>query len=94
MGRPADPRGLDLYLAMLGDRPIPWAVAVIDGDVLDRPVTRVALGRGGHLRVGLEDQPDAAGNLELVRAATALCEVMGRPVATLAETEALLGLPD
>jgi uncharacterized protein (DUF849 family) len=92
-GVPPIPEGLDLYLAMLGDSGIPWAIALIDGDVLSHPLTRVALERGGHLRVGLEDDPRASGNLDLVRAATALCESVGRPVATLAETEELLGLP-
>jgi uncharacterized protein (DUF849 family) len=49
------PRPLDAYLAMLGDAPIPWAVAVLGGSLLDAPVARLALERGGHLRVGLED---------------------------------------
>jgi uncharacterized protein (DUF849 family) len=92
-GVPPIPEGLDLYLAMLGDSGIPWAIALIDGDVLAHPLTRNALERGGHLRVGLEDDPRAAsGNADLVRAAADLCAEVGRPVATLADTEALLGL--
>ena len=71
-GVPPIPEGLDLYLAMLGDSGIPWAVAVIDGDALSHPLTRTALERGGHLRVGLEDDPRGAGNVDLVRAAAAV----------------------
>jgi uncharacterized protein (DUF849 family) len=93
-GVPPIPEGLDLYLAMLGDSGIPWAIALIDGDVLSHPLTTRALERGGHLRVGLEDDPRAAtGNRGLVEAAAALCAAVGRPVATLADTEQLLGLP-
>ena len=35
-GVPPIPEALDLYLAMLGDSGIPWAVAVVGGDALDR----------------------------------------------------------
>ncbi len=91
-GIPPIPEGLDLYLAMLRDSGIPWAVAVIGGDALAEPVTRLALERGGHLRVGLEDDPDEPSNVTLVERAAALCADVGRPVATLAEAEAILGL--
>jgi uncharacterized protein (DUF849 family) len=90
-GAPPIPEALDLYLAMLGDAPIPWAVAVLGGSLLDTPVARAALERGGHLRVGLEDWDDGPANAEQVAAATALCADVGRPVATIAQTEELLG---
>jgi uncharacterized protein (DUF849 family) len=77
---------------MLGDTAIPWAVAVVGGDALAAPVTRLALERGGHLRVGLEDDADASSNAELVARAAALCAEVGRPVATLTDAEAILGL--
>jgi uncharacterized protein (DUF849 family) len=93
-GVPPIEEGLDLYLAMLGDTGIPWAIALIDGDVLSHPLTTRALERGGHLRVGLEDDPRAAsGNARLVEAASELCAAVGRPVANLADTEAILDLP-
>jgi 3-keto-5-aminohexanoate cleavage enzyme len=91
-GVPPIPEGLDLYLAMLGEASIPWAVAVVGGDALESPITRLALERGGHLRVGLEDDPEAHDNRALVARAGILCEEVGRPVATLAEAEAILGL--
>lgn len=92
-GVPPIPEGLDLYLAMLGDRAIPWAVAIVGGAVLDDPLTDAALRRGGHLRLGLEDQPDGPRNAELVRRAVERCEHVGRPVATQQQTVELLGLP-
>lgn len=90
-GVPPIPEGLDLYLAMLGDTSIPWAIAVVGGDALDAPITKIALERGGHLRVGLEDDADAHDNAELVARATELCSRAGRRVATLAEAETALG---
>jgi uncharacterized protein (DUF849 family) len=91
-GVPPIPEGLDLYLAMLGTSGIPWAIALIDGDLLAHPLARTALERGGHLRVGLEDDPTGPANADIVRAAAELCAEVGRPVATLADTEAILGL--
>jgi 3-keto-5-aminohexanoate cleavage enzyme len=92
-GAPAIPEALDLYLAMLGDAPIPWAVAVLGGSLLDTPVARLAIERGGHLRVGLEGFDSGHENAAQVEAATRLCKDLGRPVATLAEAAALLDLP-
>jgi uncharacterized protein (DUF849 family) len=89
-GAPPVPEALAMYLAMLGDAPIPWAVAVLGGSLLDTPVARLALERGGHLRVGIEDWEDGPPNAEQVRAAAALCEEVGRPVATIADTDRLL----
>src|SRR3954447_9265671 len=91
-GAPPIPEALDLYLAMLGDSGIPWAVAVVGGDALAAPVTRLALERGGHLRVGIEDDQNATDNVALVLGAAALCAEVGRPVATQAEAVDLLAL--
>jgi uncharacterized protein (DUF849 family) len=92
-GVPPIPAGLDLYLAMLGDTGIPWAVAVVGGDAFDAPITKLALERGGHLRVGLEDDPEAPDNRELVDRAAELCVAAGRSPATLDEAVSILGLP-
>jgi uncharacterized protein (DUF849 family) len=83
---------LDLYVAMLGDHDLPWAVALLGGDLLDTPVARLAVERGGHIRVGLEDNPDGPANTDMVRRAIALCREVGRPIATAEETRAILGL--
>ncbi len=83
---------LDLYLAMLGDTPLPWGVAVLGGSLLDTPVAARALAKGGHLRVGLEDDASGPSNVDQVKRAVELCEQSGRPVASCAETRALLAL--
>ena len=94
-GLPPTRPSLEAYLAMLEGSGLPWAVAVLGGDVFASGMARMALERGGHLRVGLEDHagPEQPSNLELVRRATTLAREVGRPVATPAETARLLGLP-
>src|SRR5207247_7661981 len=93
-GAPPIPEALDLYLAMLDEAPVPWAVAVLGGSLLDTPIARAALERGGHLRVGIEDWDTGPSNAEQVAAAVDLCAEAGRPVATIADTEQILGLPE
>jgi len=92
-GAPPVAEALELYLAMLGDAPIPWAVAVLGGSVFDTPIAQLALERGGHLRVGIEDDAAGPANVQQVEAAAALCTQVGRPVASITDTEAILGLP-
>jgi 3-keto-5-aminohexanoate cleavage enzyme len=91
-GSPPIIEALDLFLAMFGTTQVPWAVAVLGGSLLDTPLARASLERGGHLRVGIEDWDDGPSNVEQVQAAVTLCAEVGRPVATVAETESLLGL--
>jgi len=92
-GVPPIREALDLYLAMLADTGLPWAVAVLGGSLLDSPIADLALARGGHLRVGLEDFPDATSNRDEVERARALCARHGRPLATPSEAAELLNLP-
>ena len=70
-------------------------MAVIGGDLLASPVARPALERGAHLHVGLEDYAGdrTPTNEELVAEAVALCETVGRPVATIDEAATVLDLP-
>ncbi len=94
-GMPPTVKALEMYLDILGDCPIPWAVSVVGGDVGRTEVAAAALELGGHLHVGLEffqgdRQPS---NVELVREAVVLCQKSGRPVATPAEAAEILGLP-
>ena len=91
-GAPPIIEALDLYLAMLGDAPIPWAVAVLGGSLLDTPVARAALERGGHLRVGLEDWDSGPTNVEQTTAAAQLCRSVGRTVADVVDAARVLGL--
>jgi 3-keto-5-aminohexanoate cleavage enzyme len=92
-GAPPIVESLDMYLAMIGTADLPWAVAVLGGSLCDSPIARVALDRGGHLRVGIEDWDGGPPNVEQVGAAAALCRNAGRAVAGPAEAAGLLGLP-
>lgn len=91
-GIPATPAGLEAYLDILGDCPLPFSVAIPGGDVLESEVGRLALERGGHLRVGIEDYvgPGQPTNVEILERARKLCESVGRPIATPSETARLL----
>jgi len=94
-GLPPTRPSLDAYLAMLDGCPLPWSVAVLGGDVFANGFAQLALERGGHLRVGLEDYagPRTPSNEELVREGVALCRALGRPVASCADAARMLGLP-
>lgn len=94
-GLPPTRAALEAYLDMLGDNPLPWAVAVLGGDMVNSEVCALALERGGHLRIGLEDYggPGQPTNMELLEAAVAACNAAGRRPATPAEAAAILGLP-
>jgi uncharacterized protein (DUF849 family) len=80
-------------MAMLRGSGLNWAVAVLGGGIFDTPIAELAVQRGGHLRVGLEDHAGAMSNVDEVRKAKALCEKHGRQLATCAEAEKLLGIP-
>jgi uncharacterized protein (DUF849 family) len=77
---------------MLADTPLPWGVAVLGGSILDTPIAERALERGGHLRVGLEDDASGPANVDQVARAVELSTKLGRPVATCAQTRELLAL--
>jgi 3-keto-5-aminohexanoate cleavage enzyme len=92
-GLPPTAASLDAYLAMLAGTDLPWMVGVIGGDV-SSTLAGLAIERGGHVRVGLEDyagdgQPRTE---ELVAAIVALAKRHGRPVATPAEAAEIIGL--
>jgi uncharacterized protein (DUF849 family) len=92
-GAPPIIESLDMYLAMLGDASIPWAVAVLGGSVCASVVARAALERGGHLRVGIEDWDDGPANAEQVAAAAELARESGRSVASVTDAAQVLALP-
>lgn len=95
-GLPPTRAALDAYLELLDGCDVPWAVAVLGGDVVESGMARLALERGGHLRVGLEDYggPRTPNNQELVDEAVVLCHEIGRPPATCEESARILGLPE
>lgn len=90
---PPIPEAFEMYLAMLRGTHLPWAVAVLGGAIFETPIAELAVTRGGHLRVGLEDFAGAESNVDEVRRARALCEKHGRRLASCAEAEQLLGIP-
>jgi uncharacterized protein (DUF849 family) len=69
----------------------PWMAAGLAVDILK--VARLAVERGGHLRVGLEDAPFGSqrSNLEWVRAGRRAIEQAGGEIASAAEVRAALG---
>jgi uncharacterized protein (DUF849 family) len=94
-GLPPTRAALEAYLELLGDCELPWAAAVVGGDVAASELTALVLERGGHLRVGLEDYagPRTPTNAELIDEVVQLARRAGRPIATCAEAARLLGLP-
>jgi uncharacterized protein (DUF849 family) len=92
-GAPPIIESLDMYLAMLGDAGIPWAVAVLGGSVCDSAIVRPALERGGHVRVGIEDWDGGPPNAAQVATAARLAREAGREVATIDDAARTLGLP-
>lgn len=95
-GLPPTANALLAYLDMLDGTGLPWSVSVWGGDLMATPVARLALERGGHLHVGLEEHYDPAHsptNLELVERAVALAAEVGRPIATTDDAVSLLRLP-
>lgn len=93
-GLPPTAKALDAYLEMLEGTNLPWAVAVLGGDVTGCGMSRMAIKRGGHVRVGLEDYggPDRPSNFELIQGVAAICREVGRPVASAQEARAILNL--
>jgi uncharacterized protein (DUF849 family) len=95
-GLPPNESALLAYLDMLAGCDLPWSVSVWGGDLMETPLARLALERGGHLHVGLEEHfhhERKPTNEELVREAVRLCEQVGRPVASCKQAGQILALP-
>lgn len=90
-GLPPTRPSLDAYLAMLEGTGLPWLVASLEGDVTEG-LAQLAIERGGHVRVGLEDYagPRQPKNEELVAEVVALAEAAGRPIASPSEARRIL----
>jgi uncharacterized protein (DUF849 family) len=92
-GLPATPVSLAAYLDMLDGSGLAWMVAVFGGDVVASGIAALAIEKGGHVRVGLEDHhapPRQARNEELVAEVAALSRSAGRPPATVEEAPKIL----
>ncbi len=94
-GMPPTASALDTYLEMLEGTGLPWSVALLSGDVMTSGLARLALERGGHVRVGLEDYegPGTPSNLELVQMVVEEAAKVGRSPASGAQAAGLLALP-
>jgi uncharacterized protein (DUF849 family) len=92
-GLPPGATSLDAWCAMLDDAPLPWMVALRDGDVAEE-LAELAIARGGHVRVGLEDYAGAREptNEALVAEVVALGARHGRRAATPSEAAAAIGI--
>jgi uncharacterized protein (DUF849 family) len=93
-GLPPTIQALDMYLSMLEGSNLPWMVGVMGDNLLDLPLARYTLERGGHLRVGIEDLGGVGSgetaNVATVERAVALADEVGRAVATTDNALAVL----
>jgi uncharacterized protein (DUF849 family) len=92
-GLPATPGGLAAYLDLLEGTGLAWMAAVFGGDVVTSGIAALAIERGGHVRVGLEDHhapPRLARNEELVAEVVELCRSAGRPPASIEDAPKIL----
>ncbi len=79
---PPIPEALQLYLHMIEGLDLEWDVGLIGGDIMDTPLARMSLERGGAFRVGLEDWMDGPSNLDQIKRAKELIAKVGRPILT------------
>jgi 3-keto-5-aminohexanoate cleavage enzyme len=86
-GFPPRPWALAAHCALLNEATpgAPWMIAGLGVDI--RPLIGEAVGRGGHVRVGLEDAPFGctSTNVALIEEAVRLARAAGGEPATVAE---------
>jgi uncharacterized protein (DUF849 family) len=89
-------KALDAYLEALEGVDLPWLIATQGDNVLDTPVARYALEKGGHIRVGEEDVSGTTSmsNRELVEAAIDMAKSVGRPVVSGGRAREFLGIKE
>jgi len=91
---PLIPEALELYLKMMEGLDLKWSVGTIGNDsIMDSPLARMALERGGSFRVGLEDWATGPSNVEQIERAKEIIAAVGRPVVTGAEAIEYLDIP-
>jgi uncharacterized protein (DUF849 family) len=90
---PPIPEALQLYLHMIEGLDLKWTVGMVGGDIMDTPLARMALERGGNFRVGLEDWWTGPSNMEQLKRAKELINKVGRPIVTGAEAIKYLDIP-
>ena len=90
---PPIPEALQLYLHMMEGLDLKWSVGLVGNDIMDTPLARMALERGGSFRVGLEDWGRGPSNLDQMARAKELIDHVGRPVVSGAEAIEYLDIP-
>ena len=92
---PPIPEALELYLKMMEGLDLKWSVGspLTDKSIMDTPLARMALERGGSLRVGLEDHTTGPSNLEQLERAKELVASVGRRIINGAEAIEYLDIP-
>ena len=91
---PPIPEALELYLKMIEGLDLKWSVGYIgDKSVMDTPLARMSLERGGSFRVGLEDFAKGPSNLDQLKRAKEIIDRVGRKVVTGAEAIEYLDIP-
>lgn len=93
-GLEPSPNALEAYLEIIGNSGMPWAAAVVGGCVFTSGIAKLALERGGHIRLGLEDFAGerTPPNLELLGEVVSLARALGRRPAGSKGTARILGL--
>ena len=94
-GHPGTPAGLDAHTAFLPkSHRIEWTAVNFNGDLLK--LTEKVIREGGHISIGLGDYPYAEygmpTNAELITRVVRQARELGREVATLEETRAMLNI--
>ncbi len=91
---PLIPEALELYLKMMEGLDLKWSVGTIgSASIMDSPLARMALERGGSFRVGLEDWATGPSNVEQIERAKEIIASVGRRVVTGAEAIEYLDVP-
>ncbi|MBC5765702.1 3-keto-5-aminohexanoate cleavage protein [Ramlibacter albus] len=90
-GLSPDAVGLEAWLRLFDSETIPWMVTLRDGSPADG-LAQLAIGRGGHVRVGIEDfgGERTPRNEELVAEIARIARASGRRVATPQEALGLI----
>jgi uncharacterized protein (DUF849 family) len=91
---PLIPEALELYLKMIEGLDLKWSIGTIGNDsIMDSPLARMALERGGSFRVGLEDWATGPSNVEQIERAKEIIDAVGRPVVTGVDAIEYLDIP-
>jgi 3-keto-5-aminohexanoate cleavage enzyme len=91
---PPIPEALELYLKMIEGLDLKWSVGNIGNEsIMDTPLARMALERGGSFRVGIEDWATGPGNVEQLERAKQIIDSVGRRVVTGADAIEYLDIP-